>query len=125
MNALNQPLVKHKLGLLNLAQEQGNISQACKNHGRVARHVYRYQEAKSSGGVDALLHKDRRHPNLKNRIDQAIEDPCWPMLSNSQRMASCKHPGHHLCFLKYRCKFCAIVLPPSAMGAAIKLWIRA
>ena len=30
MNVVNQPIVKHKLGLLNLAQELGNVSQACK-----------------------------------------------------------------------------------------------
>jgi transposase InsO family protein len=34
---------------------------------------YRYQEAKATGGIEALLHKDRRRPNLKNRIDEAIE----------------------------------------------------
>lgn len=74
MNVVNQPLVKHKLGLLNLAQELGNVSQACKIMGVSRDTFYRYQEAKSSGGVEALLHKDRRRPNLKNRIDQAIED---------------------------------------------------
>jgi hypothetical protein len=30
VNVVNQPIVKHKLGLLNLAQELGNVSQACK-----------------------------------------------------------------------------------------------
>lgn len=30
MNAVNQPVVKHKLGLLNLAEELGSVSQACK-----------------------------------------------------------------------------------------------
>lgn len=74
MNVVNQPLVKHKLGLLNLAQELGNISQACKIMGVSRDTFYRYQEAKSTGGVEALLHKDRRRPNLKNRVDHAIED---------------------------------------------------
>lgn len=35
---------------------------------------YRYKEAKSTGGVEALLQKDRRRPNLKNRVDDAVED---------------------------------------------------
>ena len=30
MNVVNQPIVKHKLRLLNLAEELGNVSQACK-----------------------------------------------------------------------------------------------
>ncbi len=73
MNVLNQPLVKHKLGLLNLAEELGNVSQACKIMGVSRDTFYRYQEARENGGVEALLHKDRRRPNLKNRIDEAIE----------------------------------------------------
>lgn len=74
MNVVNQPIVKHKLGLLNLAQELGNVSQACKIMGVSRDTFYRYKEAKSTGGVEALLQKDRRRPNLKNRVDDAVED---------------------------------------------------
>lgn len=73
MNVVNQPIVKHKLGLLNLAEELGNVSQACKIMGVSRDTFYRYQQAKSSGGVEALLHKNKRTPNLKNRVDTAIE----------------------------------------------------
>jgi transposase InsO family protein len=74
VNVVNQPIVKHKLGLLNLAQELGNVSQACKIMGVSRDTFYRYKEAKSTGGVEALLQKDRRRPNLKNRVDDAVED---------------------------------------------------
>lgn len=73
MNAVNQPIVKHKLGLLNLAEELGNVSKACKIMGVSRDTFYRYQEAKATGGVEALLAKDRRRPNLKNRVDEEIE----------------------------------------------------
>ena len=73
MNVLNQPIVKHKLGLLNLAEELGNVSQACKIMGVSRDTFYRYQEAKASGGVEALLQKDRKRPNFKNRVDEVIE----------------------------------------------------
>ncbi len=73
MNVVNQPIVKHKLGLLNLAEELGNVSQACKIMGVSRDTFYRYQEAKDSGGMAALLHKDRRRPNLKNRVDEVVE----------------------------------------------------
>ena len=73
MNVVNQPIVKHKLGLLNLAEELGNVSQACKIMGVSRDTFYRYQEAKANGGVEALLQKDRRKPNLKNRVDEAVE----------------------------------------------------
>jgi transposase InsO family protein len=73
MNVVNQPIVKHKLGLLNLAEELGNVSQACKIMGVSRDTFYRYQEAKDTGGIAALLHKDRRKPNFKNRVDDVIE----------------------------------------------------
>lgn len=73
MNVVNQPIVKHKLGLLNLAEELGNVSQACKIMGVSRDTFYRYQEAKAAGGIEALLHKNRRQPNLKNRVDDAVE----------------------------------------------------
>ena len=34
---------------------------------------YRYQEAKASGDIEALQHKNRRRTNFKNRVDEAIE----------------------------------------------------
>ena len=73
MNVVNQPIVKHKLGLLNLAEELGNVSQACKIMGVSRDTFYRYQEAKAVGGVEALLHKSRRQPNFKNRVDEITE----------------------------------------------------
>lgn len=61
------------MGLLNLAEELGNVSQACKIVG-VSRDTFcRYQEAKGAGGVAALLHKDRCRQNLKNRVDEVVE----------------------------------------------------
>ena len=34
---------------------------------------YRYQELNETGGIDSLLTKDRRVPNLKNRVDPETE----------------------------------------------------
>jgi transposase InsO family protein len=69
----NNKLIKNKVGLLNLAQELGNISRACKVMGFSRETFYRYQEAVSEGGVEALLDKNKRVPNFKNRVDEAIE----------------------------------------------------
>jgi len=35
---------------------------------------YRYKAAVDEGGVEALFDKTRRKPNLKNRVDESIED---------------------------------------------------
>ena len=69
----NQKIIKHKVGLLNLAEELGNVSQACKVMGLSRDTFYRYKTAVDEGGVDALLDKTRRKPNLKNRVDEQTE----------------------------------------------------
>jgi hypothetical protein len=69
----SNPIIKHKAGLLNLAEELGNVSRACKVMGVSRDTFYRYQELVESGGIDALISKSRRTPNLKNRVDEATE----------------------------------------------------
>lgn len=69
----NERIIKHKLGLLKLAEELGNVSKACQVMGLSRDTFYRYKNAVEEGGVEALLEKDRRHPNLKNRVDESIE----------------------------------------------------
>jgi hypothetical protein len=73
MSLLNQSIIKHKMGLLNLAEELHNVSQASRVMGVSRDTFYRVTEAKESGGLEALLHKDRRRANLRNRVDEAVE----------------------------------------------------
>lgn len=70
MNTVNQSAIKHKIGLLNLAQELGNVSKACKMMGFSRDTFYRYQSAKEEGGVEALFEANRRKPNVRNRVEQ-------------------------------------------------------
>lgn len=69
----NNPIIKHKAGLLNLASELSNVSKACKIMGVSRDTFYRYQELVEEGGVDSLINKSRRTPNIKNRVDETIE----------------------------------------------------
>lgn len=66
-------IIKHKVGLLNLAEELGNVSRACKVMGLSRDTFYRYKSAVDSGGVEALLDQSRRKPNIKNRVEETIE----------------------------------------------------
>ncbi|QTP37429.1 hypothetical protein B7759_06072 (plasmid) [Burkholderia glumae] len=73
MSSFNQNVIRHKIGLLNLATELGNVSKACKVMGLSRDTFYRYQNAVAEGGVDALFDSNRRKPNPKNRVDEATE----------------------------------------------------
>ena len=73
MNQSTQRIIRNKIGLLNLAEELGNVSKACQMMGVSRDTFYRYQSARDEGGVEALLEKTRRKPNPKNRVEPQIE----------------------------------------------------
>jgi transposase InsO family protein len=73
MYSVPQNIIKHKVGLLNLAAELGNVSRACKVMGFSRDTFYRYQTAVETGGVDALIDANRKKPNLRNRVEEATE----------------------------------------------------
>lgn len=69
----NEKIIKHKVGLLNLADELNNVSKACKVMGVSRDTFYRYKSAVEEGGVEALFDQTRRKPNHKNRVDEQVE----------------------------------------------------
>jgi transposase InsO family protein len=73
MSSFNQNVIRHKIGLLNLATELGNVSKACKVMGLSRDTFYRYQNAVAEGGIEALFEANRRKPNPKNRVNEGIE----------------------------------------------------
>lgn len=73
LNSIDK-IIKHKTGLLNLAEEPDNVSKACQVMGMSHDTFYRYTSAVGDGGVEALFERTRRKPNLANRMDQATED---------------------------------------------------
>lgn len=66
-------LIKNKVGLLNLAEELQNVSRACKVMGFSRDTFYRYRDLVAEGGVENLIEKTKRKPNIKNRVEEAVE----------------------------------------------------
>lgn len=51
MLSTNDRIIRHKVGLLNLAEELGNVSKACQVMGLSRDTFYRYKAAVDEGGV--------------------------------------------------------------------------
>ncbi len=96
MNNIEKKIIKPKLGLLELAKQLGNVSEACKTFGYSRDTFYRYSDLYEKGGEEALKEISRKgRPQTKNRvpdnvekavIDIAIEFPAYGQLRASNEL---------------------------------------
>jgi len=108
-----QYIIRRKLNTVELAEQLGNISEACRKLGISRQHYYDIKTALEEEGIEGLLEKARNKPRIGNRVAPAIEN---------RVLSYClEYPTHGQARVANELKKEGIVLSP---GGVRSIWLR-
>ena len=108
-----QYIIRRKLNILELAEQLGNISEACRKLGVSRQHYYDIKKALEEEGIEGLLEKARCKPRIANRVAPEIEERVLAY--------SLEHPTHGQARVSNELKKEGIVISP---GGVRSIWLR-
>ncbi|HHN64268.1 MAG TPA: helix-turn-helix domain-containing protein, partial [Nitrospirae bacterium] len=108
-----QYIIRRKLNIIELAEQLGNISEACRKLGVSRQHYYDIKKALEEEGIEGLLEKARNKPRIANRVAPEIEERVLEY--------SLQYPTHGQARVSNELKKEGIILSP---GGVRSIWLR-
>jgi len=108
-----QYIIHRKMNIVQLSEQLGNISEACRKLGVSRQHYYDIKVALQEEGVEGLLEKARTNPRIRNRVAPEIEERVLQY--------ALEYPTHGQVRVANELKKAGIIISP---GGIRSIWLR-